>query len=66
MSISIVLFLYRFEPIESYLELVSTITTARFMQIYFIPLLLIFSIKQYVNILIVAITSHISIIILKW
>lgn len=55
-----------FEPIEKYLEIISHITTARFMHIYFFPLFLVFGVKKYVNVMIAAISSHISIILLKW
>lgn len=56
----------RFEPIEPYLELVSQLTTARIMHTYIFPFFLIFGVRQYVNIMIAAITSHISVILLKW
>ncbi|XP_031619959.1 glucose-6-phosphatase 2 [Contarinia nasturtii] len=57
-----------FEPVESYLELISHVTTARFMHTYFFPFFLIMGtgVKQYVNIMTAAIISHISVILLKW
>lgn len=36
------------------------------MQTYLFPLFLIFSVKQYVNVTIAAIISHISVVFLKW
>lgn len=59
-------FHFSFEPIEKYLEIISHVTTARFMHIYFFPLFLVFGVKKYVNVMIAAISSHISIILLKW
>lgn len=64
--VCLILLFFRFEPVEKYLEVISHVTTARFMHTYCFPFFLVFGIKQYVFIMIAAISSHISIILLKW
>lgn len=65
-SHSIKWFSFRFRPFEQYLEIISHVTTARFMHMYLFPFVLVFSLRYYVNIMIAAIISNMSINIFKW
>lgn len=59
-------FIDRFEFAEPLLEVFSTYTSSSFALFQILPLLVAFDVRLYVTLLLVTLTSHYTVNILKW